>query len=188
MPLFSENADVSVRPALRGDEHAIARIQVEAWQLSHAEVLGQGALDLLDTSAIEAQWASAVSSPPGAGFRVLVACDGPTVVGVVSVAPVPTPEDRPFDAPGGAILALEVEPAHQRVGHGSRLLAAAVDTLREDGADQVHTWVLDGDDARAQFLSSAGLGPDDVVRELVSGRLPDGSTRTVAEHRWSASI
>ncbi|MDQ0374349.1 GNAT family N-acetyltransferase [Cellulomonas humilata] len=188
MPLFTENADVSVRPAIRGDEHAIARIQVEAWQLSHVEVLGQGALDLLDASAIEAQWASAVSSPPGAGYRVLVACDGPTVVGVVSVAPVPTPESRPFDAPGGAILALEVEPAHQRVGHGSRLLAAAVDTLREDGADQVHTWVLDGDDARAQFLSSAGLGPDDVVRELVSGRMPDGSTRTVTEHRWSASI
>jgi GNAT superfamily N-acetyltransferase len=107
---------------------------------------------------------------------------------VVSVAPVPAPESSPLDSPGGAILALEVEPAHQRVGHGSRLLAAAVDTLREDGADQVHTWVLDGDDARAQFLSSAGLGPDDVVRELVSGRMPDGSTRTVTEHRWSASI
>ncbi|KQY44665.1 GNAT family N-acetyltransferase [Cellulomonas sp. Root137] len=188
MPLFSENADVSVRPAVRGDEHAIAHLQVEAWQLSHAEVLGQGALDQLDTSAIEAQWASAVTAPPGAGYRVLVACDGPTVVGVVSVAPVPAPEGSPLDAPGGAILALEVEPAHQRVGHGSRLLAAAVDTLREDGADQVHTWVLDGDEARARFLSSAGLGPDDVARELVSGRMPDGSTRTVTEHRWSASI
>ena len=188
MPLFSENADVSVRPAIRGDEHAIARIQVAAWQVSHVDVLGQGALDLLDAAAIEAQWASAVSAPPGAGYRVLVACDGPTVVGVVSVAPVPTSEDRPFDAPGGAILALEVEPTRWCVGHGSRLLAAAVDTLREDGADQVHTWVLDGDNARAQFLSSAGLGPDDVVRELVSGRMPDGSTRTVTEHRWSASI
>lgn len=188
MPLFTDNADVSVRPAVRGDEHAIARIQVEAWRVSHAEVLGEGALDQLDAGAIEAQWAAAVATPPGAGFRVLVACDGPAVVGVVSVAPVPAPEDSPLDAPGGAILALEVEPAHQRVGHGSRLLAAAVDTLREDGADQVHTWVLDGDDARAQFLSSAGLGPDDVVRELVSGRMPDGSTRTVTEHRWSASI
>ena len=156
--------------------------------MSHAEVLGQGALDMLDASAIEAQWASAVSSPPGSGLpragRVR-RTDGRRR-GVRR--PVPTPEGRPFDAPGGAILALEVEPAHQRVGHGSRLLAAAVDTLREDGADQVHTWVLDGDDARAQFLSSAGLGPDDVVRELVSGRMPDGSTRTVTEHRWSASI
>ncbi|MBO3103163.1 GNAT family N-acetyltransferase [Cellulomonas fengjieae] len=188
MPLFTDNADVSVRPAVPGDEEAIARIQIAAWRASHAEVLGEGALDLLDQAAVQAQWAAAVVTPPGAGFRVLVACDGPTVVGVVSVAPVPAPEDRPFDAPGGAILALEVEPAQQRVGHGSRLLAAAVDTLREDGADQVHTWVLDGDDARAQFLSSAGLGPDDVVRELISGRMPDGSTRTVTEHRWSASI
>ena len=188
MALFSENADVSVRPAVPGDEQAIARIQVSAWRTSHAEILGQGALDMLDFEAIQAQWASAVTAPPGAGYRVLVACDGPTVVGVVSVAPVPAAEDRPFDAPGGAILALEVEPAHQRVGHGSRLLAAAVDTLRQDGADQVHTWVLDGDDARARFLGSAGLGPDDAVRELISGLMPDGTTRTVTEHRWSASI
>ncbi|WP_426595288.1 GNAT family N-acetyltransferase [Cellulomonas sp. McL0617] len=187
MPLFTENADVSVRPAVRGDEHAIARIQLDAWRVSHADVLA-GALDLLDEAAIEAQWASAVATPPGAGFRVLVACDGPTVVGVVSLAPVPAPEGRPFDAPGGAILTLEVEPSQQRSGHGSRLLAAAVDTLRQDGADQVHTWVLDGDSARAQFLASSGLGPDDVARELASGALPDGTPRVVAEHRWSASI
>ena len=187
MPLFTDNADVSVRPAVRGDERAIARVQLDAWRLSHADVLA-GALDLLDEAAIESQWAAAVVAPPGAGFRVLVACDGPTVVGVVSVAPVPAPEASPLDAPGGAILALEVEPSRQRVGHGSRLLAAAVDTLREDGADQVHTWVLDGDSARAQFLASAGLGPDELVRELASGTLPDGTPRVVTEHRWSASI
>jgi predicted N-acetyltransferase YhbS len=187
MPLFTDNADVSVRPAVRGDEHAIARIQVAAWRLSHADVLA-GALDLLDVAAIESQWSAAVTTPPGEGFRVLVACEGATVVGVVSLAPVPAPEGRPFDAPGGVILTLEVEPSQQRGGHGSRLLAAAVDTLREDGADQVHTWVLDGDSARAQFLASAGLGPDDVTRELASGTLPDGSARVVTEHRWSASI
>ncbi|WP_028049893.1 GNAT family N-acetyltransferase [Cellulomonas sp. URHD0024] len=187
MALFRENADVSVRPAVRGDEHAIARLQVDAWRVSHADILA-GALDLLDETAIEGQWAAAVATPPGAGFRVLVACEGPTVVGVVSLAPVPPPEDRPFDAPGGVILTLEVEPSRQRSGHGSRLLAAAVDTLREDRADQVHTWVLDGDSARAQFLASCGLGPDDVARELASGTLPDGTPRVVSEHRWSASI
>ena len=99
---------------------------------------------------------------------MLVACDGPTVVGSCRWHRSPLPEDRPFDAPGGVILTLEVEPSQQRGGHGSRLLAAAVDTLREDGADQVHTWVLDGDSARAQFLASSGLGPDDVARELAS--------------------
>ena len=119
---------------------------------------------------------------------MLVACEGATVVGVVSLAPVPAPEDRPFDAPGGVILTLEVEPSQQRGGHGSRLLAAAVDTLREDGADQVHTWVLDGDSARAQFLASSGPGSRRRRRELASGTLPDGTPRVVTEHRWSASI
>ena len=42
--------------------------------------------------------------------------------------------------------------------------------------------------ARAQFLATSGLGPDDVTRELASGTLPDGTPRVVTEHRWSASI
>jgi predicted N-acetyltransferase YhbS len=185
MSLFTEAADVSVRPAVPGDETEIGRIQLEAWRVSHTEVLGAEALDLLDREAIAAQWAAAITAPP-AGHRVLVACAGATVVGFVALAPVPAL--RPADAPGGVLLALEVDPAHQQAGHGSRLLAAAVDTLRQDGSDQVHTWVLDGDEARSRFLSGAGLGPDGTTRELASGTTADGTTRTVRERRWWATI
>lgn len=184
MTLFRETADVSVRPAVAGDEDAIATIQVDAWRRSHGDLLA-GALDVLDVDAMRAQWAAAVTTPP-AGHRVLVACAGATVVGFASVAPVPA--TRAGDAPGGILLALEVAPDHQRAGHGSRLLAAAVDLLREDGADQLQTWVLDGDTAREQFLTGAGLGPDDTARELASDTLPDGTRVTVREHRWWASI
>ena len=184
MTLFRETSDVSVRPAVPGDERAIAALQVAAWRTSHAAVLGD-ALDLLDLDAVLDQWSRAITAAP-AGHRVLVACAGATVVGFAATAPVPAAE--PDAAPGGVILALEVEPGHQRGGHGSRLLAAAVDLLREDGADQVLTWVLDGDPAREQFLAGAGLGTDGTVRELATGTMPDGTTRTVREHRWWASI
>ena len=184
MTLFRETSDVSVRPAVPGDEAAIVDIQVEAWRGAHGDLLA-GALDVLDLDAMRAQWAAAVTAPPS-GHRVLVACAGAAVVGFASVAPVPA--TRGGDAPGGLLLALEVAPPHQRAGLGSRLLAAAVDLLREDGADQLQTWVLDGDTARAQFLSGAGLGPDDTVRELASDTLPDGTARTVREHRWWATI
>ncbi|MGN8246359.1 N-acetyltransferase family protein [Cellulomonas soli] len=187
MALLDTPADVSVRPAVPGDERAIARVQLASWRTAHAQVLA-GALDQLDEDAMAAQWAQAIGTPPGRGYRVLVACQGAGVVGVASLAPVPAPEGAPLAAPGGVILALEVDPAHQRGGHGSRLLAAAVDLLRQDGADQVHTWVLDGDEARAAFLSGAGLGPDVVVRELATGTAPDGSDLTVHERRWYASI
>ncbi|MGW6132103.1 N-acetyltransferase family protein [Cellulomonas sp. NPDC055163] len=188
MALFSEQADVSVRPAVPGDELAIAAIQLDAWRSAHAATLGPDVLAQLDGAAFAERWARAITSPPGRGYRVLVACEGADVVGFAAVAPVPAAEDTPLAAPGGELLALEVAPASQRVGHGSRLLAAAVDLLREDGSDHLQTWVLDGDAARAQFLTSAGLGADDAVRALATGTGPGGEDLTVREHRWSAVI
>ena len=169
MSLFRETADVSVRPAVPGDDVAVTAIQVGAWRSSHAEVLGADVLDALDTVRMRDQWAAGISSPPGPGFGVLVACAGADVVGFAAVAP-------------GQVLALEVEPRHQRGGHGSRLLAAAVDRLRRDGAEEVVTWVLDGDTARETFLAGAGLGPDGRTRTLATG------VRDVVERRWAAEL
>jgi hypothetical protein len=98
--LFRETADVSVRPAVPGDDVAMTAIQVGAWRASHTEVLGDEVLDALDTVRMREQWAAAISSPPGPGFAVLVACAGADVVGFAAVAP-------------GQVLALEVEPRHQ---------------------------------------------------------------------------
>jgi GNAT superfamily N-acetyltransferase len=98
------------------------------------------------------------------------------VVGVA--ASVPTQ-----DGAGLEVTALEVDPEHQRAGHGSRLLTACVDLGREHGATEVTTWVLDGDDAREAFLAGSGLGPDGAVRTLAAG--PD---REVVERRWAAEL
>lgn len=188
MALLGDHADVSVRPAIPGDELAITGIQLAAWRTAHADTLGTDVLADLDGAAFAERWARAIATPPGTGYRVLVACDGPSVVGFASIAPLPAPEDSPLDTPGGEVLALEVAPSSQRAGHGARLLAAAVDLLREDGAGHVQTWVLDGDTGRAEFLASAGLAADDAVRVLATGTGPDGTELSVTEHRWSAQI
>ncbi|WP_319637750.1 GNAT family N-acetyltransferase [Pengzhenrongella sicca] len=176
---------MSVRPAVPGDETAIARIQLAAWRAGHAEVLGADVLDGLDPTEIRSRWAAAITTPPGAGYRVLVACDRADVVGFTAVRPLLVDERTPLASSGGELLALEVAPDARRGGHGSRLLTAAVDTLRADGAGYLVAWVLDGDSARAEFLRSAGLGPDDVTRELATGPTPG---QTVAEHRWAAEL
>jgi ribosomal protein S18 acetylase RimI-like enzyme len=167
MALFRETADVSVRPAVAGDEAAVTDVQVAAWRATG--VLGEGVLEALDVPAMRERWASAITSPPGPGFAVLVALAGPKVVGFAAVSP-------------GQVLSLEVLPGSQRGGHGSRLLAAAVDRLRADGSDTVTTWALVDDTARAQFLAASGLGEDGRSRTLATG------VREVVEHRWSAQI
>lgn len=183
---LTPTADVSVRPAVPGDEGAVAAVQLAAWRSGHAEeVLGDVVLDQIDPAALAARWSAAITAPPGPGYRVLVAMHGPRLVGFASVAPVVAPQGSGDDTPGGEILALEVDPAARRQGHGSRLLAAVVDLLRdEDRATSVQTWVIAGDDAREQFLGSAGLG--DVGARRVLGEQDD--PREVREHLWGASI
>ena len=171
--LFRDTADVSVRPAVAGDDAAITRVQLRAWRLSHAHALGEDVLANLDAEAIRAQWTAAVESPPSPAHRVLVACDGPRVVGFAATAP--------DDGGGVELLALEVDPDHQKGGHGSRLLAACVDLAREDGARSIVTWILDDDPAREQFLAGSGLGPDGAVRALAIAGGP-------SERRWGAEI
>ncbi|WP_275003865.1 GNAT family N-acetyltransferase [Promicromonospora iranensis] len=167
MALFRETADVSVRPAIAGDESAVTDVQVAAWRATG--VLGEGVIAALDVPAMRERWSSAITSPPGPGFAVFVALDGPDVVGFAAVSP-------------GQVLSLEVLPEAQRAGHGSRLLAAAVDRLRADGSETVTTWSLVDDTARAAFLEASGLGEDGRSRTLATG------VREVIEHRWSAAI
>ena len=169
MALFTESADVSVRPAQPEDVQAITDVQLAAWRFSHDSVLGEEVIASLDVERMREQWAAAVTAPPGPGFAVFVACNRADVVGFAAVAP-------------GQLVSLEVLPNEQRSGHGSRLLSAAVDRIRSDGAEELSAWVLDDDPAREQFLAGAGLGPDGRRRTLATG------LRDVTESRWSATL
>ena len=189
MALFRESADVSVRPATAEDDAPITRVQLRAWRHSHAEELGAATLEGIDVAVVRERWAAAIASPPSPLHRVLVACDGAQLVGVAASTPVTA---GAAGTAGVEILTLEVDPDHQRGGHGSRLLAACVDLAREGGATHLQTWVLQGDAAREQFLASAGLGPDGARRELgplhVGGGEREVEAGGVAEHRWVAEI
>ena len=156
-------ADASVRPATAGDLAAIGAVHSRAWRSAYRPLLPAEVLDALDAGQLADAWRAAVTAPPSPRHRVLVACAGPTVVGFAA------------SDPDGEVLALLVDPAHQRRGHGSRLLNAVAGLLREDGAPRLGTWTPQEDRPRIDFLVSAGLGPDGRRRTL---RLPGGGTLT----------
>lgn len=169
-------ADVSVRPALADDAEELGRIHVAAWRRAFEHVLPASTLQNLDPQQFAKDWAVAISSPPSAKHRMLTACAGPTIVGFAALAPAPQTRQT------GEIVALEIDPEHARAGHGSRLLAACTDILAETGATHVRAWALEGDHARADFLSSSGLEPLGIRRVL-----DVGGTR-VGEDAWSALL
>lgn len=153
---------VGVRAAYPGDVDEVVRIQLRAWTEGYRDVVPAPALAEMtraDALAVwRERWAEAVAAPPSPRHRLLVAVDEGTVVGFAAHAPADEPDYDP--ATTGELLTLLVDPARGRAGHGSRLLAATVDHLREDGCTAAVTWVFAADEVLRGFLASAGWAPD----------------------------
>ncbi len=132
----------------------IGAIQLQAWRSSYASLLPDGLLARLDAHTLERAWRPAVTDPPSPAHAVLVAVADDVVVGFAAC-----------DG-SGEIVALAVDPLHQRQGHGSRLLAALADHGRATGLPSLGTWCLMNDEPRRDFFSSAGFGPDGGLRLL----------------------
>ncbi|HVQ95238.1 MAG TPA: GNAT family N-acetyltransferase [Mycobacteriales bacterium] len=174
-------ADVSVRPARAADVPEIARIQVGTWRAAYAELLPAAVLAEATEEVAAARWSAAITAPPSPAHRVLVAQEQDQVVGFAAFGPA-EPAGADDDPAGGEIYALLVEPRWGRRGHGSRLLAAVVDHLREGGIDRALAWVADGDAASTRFYRSAGWEPDGYARTL------EDAGRTLRESRLHASL
>lgn len=172
------SAAVSVRPARPSDAAAIARVQLETWRAAYSDVLPAAAL-ALDAADVEAAWGQAVGAPPSPYHRVLVAVDGAEVVGLAACEPA---TDEDLDAPAAELTVLLVEPRWGRRGHGSRLLAAAVDLWREDQVSLAVTWVFETDAVVEGFLTAAGWAADTMGRTLEA----DGAS--VRQRRWHTAL
>lgn len=131
-----------------------------------------GALDSVGVDEAFPLWAAAVSEPPTDRHHVLVAWEKNWRVGFVAFGPADTdtlvddPDDLANADRTAAITTMLTEPRWGRRGHGSRLLAAAVDHLRVDGLTRLVTWVLEEDKASNAFFTTSGWEPDGWVRTL----------------------
>ena len=159
-------ADVSVRPARPADAERVARLQLSTWRTAYADLLPPEALEVPEEQ-VAALWLRAVEVPPSPQHRVLVAMERDELVGFAALAPA---EDDGLDpATTAEVAALLVEPRWGRRGHGSRLLAAAVDTWRGDGVRTAVLWAWERDAATRSFLASAGWELDGAARGLDTG-------------------
>ncbi len=164
-------ADASVRVARPSDAPAVGVVQAAVWQAAYAEVVPPEVFAQFEPQAFAATWRRSLESPPTGAFNLHVACAGPQVVGFAAVGPSQDP-DAADDT--GELLALGVHPQARGVGHGSRLVNAAMAHLTDAGARSAHAWVLATDEAARAFLRTAGFGPDGAHRQRVVG--PEGQT------------
>jgi ribosomal protein S18 acetylase RimI-like enzyme len=159
-------SETFVRLALPRDIDAVAAIQARAWEDAYGELLPTVVRARLEPNA-RVEWTAALERPPTSAHHLLVATDGPEVVGFAAVEPA----DEGDGGPGGvgSLTVLAIDPAHRAAGHGSRLLSAVAETLRIDGFSTAVCWLPETDEAQQRFLVDAGWGPDGARRELDMG-------------------
>jgi GNAT superfamily N-acetyltransferase len=155
-----------VRLARTPDVDGIAAVNVRSWRARFDGVLPAAVLDGLDPGDLAMVWASGILNPPTPAYRLLVAVDGPDIVGYAATGPSQDPDAEPDCV---ELLALEVDPDRTREGHGSRLMAAAVDHALGMGMTSASVWCPLADEARRAFLQSAGWGPDTAYRDVAVG-------------------
>ncbi len=167
-------ADYSVRPARAADAGAIWQIQQQALLQDIAAACGgvcpPAAREAIDQTPGARSWEDTITAAQP-NSAVLVALRADRVVGYGALTALPEPAKTP-DGHGSIdaeITALDVRAADQRCGHGSRLLAALMDSAREFCVRGVCTWVIAGEESRTRFLTTAGFAPLGVKRTLDVG-------------------
>jgi GNAT superfamily N-acetyltransferase len=161
-------AGVGVRLARRTDVDAVTRIQVQAWRADLREFVPEAVLaEMADPKARDLwrqHWTEAVTAPPSARHKVLVAVAEDIVAGFAACAPAGDADHDPETT--AEIITLRVDPDHKDSGHDSRLLAAAADLLGDDGFSTLITWLFEADETQRAFFVSAGWAPDGARRTL----------------------
>lgn len=167
----SPSADASVRAARPNDAPAVGLVQARVFREAYAGRVPDDVVALFEPEAFARSWRESLAAPPQGVHRLLVACAGEQVVGLAAVGPSQDPDAGPAT---GEVTVLGVHPDARRQGHGSRLLNATVDVLREAGADTVSLWLLADDEAARAFLAASGFAPDGAFRDRVVS--PEGET------------
>ncbi|MBE1534901.1 GNAT family N-acetyltransferase [Actinomadura algeriensis] len=169
--MAANGPDVGVRRARRADAAAVADVQVRTWRQGYRDLLPAAVLaEVTSPAARDAwreRWTEAATAPPTPRHRLLVAVAADLVVGFAAHGPAEEADHDPGTA--AELITLLVDPLHGRAGHGSRLLAATVDMLREDGVTTLLTWTFEDDSVTRAFLGSAGWAPDGTARTLDMG-------------------
>jgi ribosomal protein S18 acetylase RimI-like enzyme len=155
-----------VRLARTTDVEAVSALQLGSWRTRDPQMLEAAEQSGLDVSTVADLWRQSLLTADEPLARLFVATDANDAI--VGFAATSRASDDDSEDGVAELLELIVDPAQERAGHGSRLLAAAADTLARVGVSEIVVWRSEDDERGIAFLTSAGFAPDGARRVLAS--------------------
>ena len=139
--------DVTVRAAVLDDAGGIARVHLQAWRETYAQLLSAATLAGLQQGPREAKWRDIITTSES---DLWAACVGADIIGWASAGP-----GRDEDAPRSRELeGIYVLASHYGSGAGQLLLDAAV------GDGGAYLWIAERNPRAFAFYRRNGFVPD----------------------------
>lgn len=157
---------MDIRRALADDALGVATVHVRSWQAAYRGLMPDGYLDQLDVERRRAGWERTIAETdwPRTGTLVATEANG-TVVGFAHIGPAREGDGDPIVI--GEIAAIYLLPEAWGSGVGRRLMAAAVNVLRDAGFAEAILWVFEGNDRARRFYEIGGWQLDGAAKDIV---------------------
>lgn len=149
---------ISVRVASLTDAKAIAVIHVRTWQCAYRGQIPDEYLDSMSIEKREKGWVEILSDPKE---KIFVAEIDGKVLGFCGAG---KSRDEFAEKNTGEVMSIYVDPETIHKGVGSKMLAAALDYLKEQGYGQVTLWVLTTNQKAREFYEKKGFVPDQATK------------------------
>jgi GNAT superfamily N-acetyltransferase len=157
---------MEIRRALADDALGVATVHVRSWQAAYRGLMPDGYLDQLDVERRRAGWERSIAETdwPRSGTLVATEANG-NVVGFAHIGP--ARDDDLDPAVIGELAAIYASPEAWGSGVGRRLMAAAVNVLRDAVFTDAILWVLEGNDRAQRFYEMGGWQLDGATQDIV---------------------
>lgn len=157
---------MQIREATQVDIPAIARVRIASWRTTYKGIVSQAVLDGLSQEDAEQRTRRHFTA---GSFYYVVEEEGGEIVGFVTGGP----EKDGDPIYRGEIYALYLLDSYQGQGWGRRLVAQAVERLRQAGYTSLLIWVLTDNHPARRFYEALGgqyvrtqplqIGPDSLT-------------------------
>jgi GNAT superfamily N-acetyltransferase len=166
---------MEIRRALTSDASGVATIHVRSWQAAYKGLLPPEFLDQLDIDARKGGWQQTIAEADWPRTGTLVAAEANAHI--IGFAHVGASRDDDADGQTGELAAIYLLPAVWGSGVGRRLMAAAVNVLRDAGYAHAILWVLDGNENARRFYEAGGWHLDGAKKDVALGDTPLAEVR-----------
>jgi ribosomal protein S18 acetylase RimI-like enzyme len=157
---------VKIRKAEFKDAEQIANVKIRSWQGSFENVMPQGVIYSLSLDELTLEWQETLTNA-----RNTMLCEvNNEIVGFISYGSHRTN----FEENLGEIYALYFLPDYRSNGYGSKLIAYALDELKNKGFKEVYLWVLSKNSVAIEFYKKHGFCSTNKqkIYEIVGYKLP----------------